>query len=420
MSPPERAADTPAVYTAGMNATCLPAARLPPARPGIPLAPVLSLATFGAPRTPQPRGVLTAGPARLVTSGRIAIANALHEMGIAPGDSVLVPAYHSMSMIAPVLACGAGARFYKVGLDTAVDLDDMAACLDPSVRAVMVTNYFGVPQALERVRAFCDQHGLLMLEDCAHCFFGEHEGKPVGSWGDYAIASSMKFFPIYEGGCLVSARHALRLPQPVSAGAGFEAKAGLNALENSFSRGRLALLHVLLWPALRFKDALRRKAASAGPGATAPAPLAPSSSDSSVEFDPRWQDKRSSWFSRLVLRRASHARIVALRRKHYLHLQQALAGLPGCRPLYALLPALACPWMFPLWVDDPEPLFERLLAAGVPVTRFAHALWPGVDASVCANSVALSRSVIAFPCHQELRADELAWMSAAIRAALLA
>ena len=402
-----------------MNSTRPPVARPAEVRPAIPLAPVLSLATFGAPRAPQPRGVLTAGPARLVTSGRIAIANALHEMGIGAGDSVLVPAYHSLSMIPPVLACGARPVFYKVGPDTAVDLVDMAARLDPSVRAVMVTNYFGVPQALQHVRAFCDRHGLLMLEDCAHCFFGEHEGKPVGSWGDYAIGSSMKFFPIYEGGCLVSARHALRLPQPVSAGAGFEAKAGLNALENSFARGRLALLHALLWPALKLKDALRRRSA-AGAGTTGAAPLAPSSSDSSVEFDPRWLDKRSSWFSRLVLRHASHARIVALRRSHYLRLEQALAGLPGCRPLYARLPALACPWMFPLWVDDPEPLFERLLAAGVPVTRFAQALWPGVDASVCANSVALSRSVLAFPCHQELRADELVSMSAAIRAALLA
>jgi perosamine synthetase len=390
-------------------------APLPSARPRLPLAPVLSLASFGAPRTPQPRGVLTSGPARLVTSGRIAIANALHEMGVGPGDSVLVPAYHSLSMIPPVLACGAQPVFYKVGPDASVDLDDLATHLQPSVRVLMATNYFGVPQALDRLRAFCDLHGLLLLEDCAHCFFGEHAGRAVGAWGDYAIASSMKFFPIYEGGCLVSAHHPLRAAAPQSAGWGFEAKAGLNALEASFGWGRLALLHALLWLPLRLKDALRRRARHSAPSAPA---LAPSSSDSSVEFDPRWLDKRSSWFSRLVLRRASHARIVALRREHYLQLQQALAGLPGCRPLFAQLPAQACPWMFPLWVDDPEPLFARLLAAGVPVTRFAQTLWPGVDASVCANSVALSQHVLAFPCHQELRADELAWLAAAIRTAL--
>jgi perosamine synthetase len=388
----------------------------PPARPRAPLAPVLSRSTFGAPHAPRPASVLDAGAARMVTSGRIAIALALREMKVGPGDAVLVPAYHSMSMIPPVLACGARALFYKVGLDARVDLTDVAAKLDPSVKAIMVTNYFGIAQQLSVLRAFCDSHGLQMLEDCAHCFFGEHEGRAVGSWGDYAIASSMKFFPVYEGGCLVSARHALRAPALASAGAGFEAKACLNALENSFAYGRLPLLRAALWLPLQLKAALwgmlkRRRAPDA-------AALTPSSSDSSFEFDARWLDKRSSWFSRHIVARASHARIVQRRRANYLQLQQALAGLPGCRPLFAALPEGACPWLFPLLVDAPQPLFERLHAAGVPMTRFAETLWPGVDASVCVNSAELSRRVIALPVHQELRADELAWMTLTVRAAL--
>ena len=74
--------------------------------------------------------------------------------------------------------------------------------------------------------------------------------------------------------------------------------------------------------------------------------------------------------------------------------------------------------MFPLVVDDADALFARLHHEGVPLTRFAEVLWDGVDASVCANSVYLSRHVLAFPCHQELRPDELAWIIARIRAAL--
>ena len=71
-------------------------------------------------------------------------------------------------------------------------------------------------------------------------------------------------------------------------------------------------------------------------------------------------------------------------------------------------------------MDDPEALVARLLAAGVPVTRFGTPPWPGVDERVCANSLALSRHVLAFPCHQELRPAELAWIAAQLRAALLA
>ncbi len=383
----------------------------PPGRPRVPLAPVLSRSSFAAWAGARPASVLDAGAVRQVTSGRIAIALALREMGIGAGDGVLVPAYHSMSMIPPVLACGARPLFYKIGPDAAPDLADIAARLDGSVKAIMVTSYFGFPQALDQLRAFCDSHGLQLLEDCAHCFFGQHAGKPVGSWGDYAIASSMKFFPIYEGGCLVSARHALSTPQPVSAGAGFEGKAALNALENSFAYGRLPLVRAALWLPMQLKALLWRLLKRGG----APE-LAPSSSDSSFEFDPRWLDKRSSLFSRLVMQHAAHARIVALRRAHYLQLEQSLAGLPGCRPLFARLPDGACPWLFPLLVDLPEPLFERLYKAGVPLTRFAETLWPGAE--ICANSIHFSRHVLAFPCHQELRADELAWMAATIREAL--
>jgi perosamine synthetase len=385
----------------------------PPGRPRVPLAPVLSRSSFAAEPVPRPLSVLDSGAARQVTSGRIAIALALREMGIGAGDTVLVPAYHSMSMLPPVLACGARAVFYKVGPDAAVDLADVAIKLDASVKAIMVTSYFGFPQALAELRAFCDSRGLMLLEDCAHCFFGEHGGKPVGSWGDYAIASSMKFFPIYEGGCLVSARHRLTAQQPVSAGAGFEAKAALNALESSFAYGRLPLVKAALWLPMQLKAALWRMLKRGD----APA-LAPSSSDSSFEFDPRWLDKRCSLFSRLVMRRVSHARIVALRRAHYLRIERALAGLPGCRPLFAALPDGACPWLFPMLVDDPEPLFERLHKAGVPITRFAETLWPGAE--ICANSTYLSRHVLAFPCHQELHPDELAWMTATISEALTA
>ena len=382
-----------------------------PDRPRVPLAPVLAARAFGRARAPS---VLDAGQARHVTSGRIAIAMALREMGIGPGDAVLVPAYHSLSMLPPVLACGAVPVFYKVGPDGAADLEDIATNITPQVKALMVTSYFGFPQALMTLRALCDRHALLLLEDCAHCFFGTHEGRAVGSWGDYAIASSMKFFPIYEGGCLVSAHHALAAGQPTGAGAGFEIKAALNALEHSFAYGRLPLLHALLWLPLRLKQALWR------PRSPAAAPLAPSSSDSSAELDLAWLDKRSSWFSRTVLRRTAHARLVQQRRANYLLLQQSLDGLPGCRALHAQLPDGACPWMFPLWVEQPEPVFARLLDAGVPVTRFAQSLWPGVDDQVCANSAALSRHVLAFPCHQGLGAGEVAWLGTAIAAAVRA
>ena len=397
----------------------------------IPSVPVLSLAAFrdGPDAGRALPSLLDNAQTRLVTSGRIAIGLALRALGVGAGDLVLVPAYHSPSMIPPVHWCGADVVFYRVLPDTCADLADIQARLAEhagtrAIKAIMVTHFFGIPQDLAPLRALCDARGIGLIEDCAHCFFGAHDGVAVGSSGDYAIGSSMKFFPIHEGGCLVSQRHALdtRLQ---SAGIGFEAKAALAALESSFSYGRLPALRVILALPLRARtllwNAMKAARAPAGrAGATTTSSLAPSSSDSSYSFDPRWIDKRSSWFSRLTLRLASHARIVARRRRHYLALHEALQDVPGCRVLFAALPDGACPWVFPLLVDETDAVAEQLAQAGVPMVRFGATLWPGVDASVCATSVELGQRMIALPCHQSLRSTELAWMIATVRGALQA
>jgi dTDP-4-amino-4,6-dideoxygalactose transaminase len=387
-------------------------------RRAIPSVPVVSLGTFAGHGATLP--ALDDAPAvQPVSSGRIAIGMALRALGVGPGDRVLVPAYHSPSMIPPVHWRGAEAVFYRIHPDTTADLDDVASKLGPGVKAVMATHFFGFPQDLRALRALCDAHGAGLVEDCAHCYFGERDGVAVGSSGDYAIGSSMKFFPIYEGGCLVSHRHALPAVAQ-GGGLGFEAKAALGALEASFAQGRLPVLRAALALPLRLKTALwnRAKARTRARGASTAPALAPSSSDSSFDFDPHWVDRRSSWFSRAVVRRAGRARLVEARRRNYLELERALAGAPGWQPLFAALPAGACPWVFPLLADHPDALFERLRAAGVPMVRFGASLWPGVDAGVCANSVALGRRLFGLPVHQELRASERAWLAAAVRRAL--
>jgi len=311
-----------------------------PARPLIPLVPIMSASSFRRAGAPAARTVLDAGNYRLVTSGRVAIALALRELGVGRGDDVLVPAYHSPSMIPPVLWRGATPVFYRVRPNAAVDLDDLASRIGSGTRAIMVTHYFGFPQDMRPIRALCNARGVALIEDCAHCFIGEHGGRPVGAWGDYAIASSMKFLPVYEGGALVSARHSLEKLALHSAGPGFEAKVALNSLERGFDYGRLAAVRAALWLPLRAKGALwglmkKLRGTRQGPA------LAPDSSDSSFNFDPRWLDKRSSLFARAMLKLASPGRIRALRRSHYERLEEAVKDLPGMRTLHQVL-ALPC------------------------------------------------------------------------------
>ena len=74
-------------------------------------------------------------------------------------------------MVDPVVWRGVNAVFYRLHPDTSPDVDDIAHRLTSRTRAVLVVHYFGFPQPLEQLRAFCDAHVLILIEDCAHAFF---------------------------------------------------------------------------------------------------------------------------------------------------------------------------------------------------------------------------------------------------------
>ncbi|HSY29696.1 MAG TPA: aminotransferase class I/II-fold pyridoxal phosphate-dependent enzyme, partial [Burkholderiaceae bacterium] len=153
-------------------------AHFPPAR--VPTAPVLSMASIRGEGGKYVPSILDAAQVKYVTSGRVAIGLALKQMGVGANDSVLVPSYHCASMIEPIIWAGAKPVFYRIRPDTSVDLDDLATKVEGSTKVLMATNYFGFPQDLPALRAFCDTRGLKLLEDCAHSFLGECQGKPIG------------------------------------------------------------------------------------------------------------------------------------------------------------------------------------------------------------------------------------------------
>ncbi len=386
-------------------------------KPQIPTLPVLSLGSFHRAHDQHIPSVLDAARTRFVTSGRVAIALALLQMNIGKGDKVLLPAYHCSSMVEPIIWAGAEPVFYKIHADTSVDMEDIKNRLDGSTKLLLVTNYFGFPQKLSQIRSFCDAHHILLLEDCAHSFFGECDGKPLGTFGDYAVASAMKFFPIYDGGYLVSTRHRIAGLSLESAGPGFEIKAALNTLEKSFAYGRLGFLKKMTSVPIWFKnfiwETIKRR--------TLPEKVSfgPDASEGGFGFEAKWLEKKATFFSKYLIKQVCKTRIAVNRRRNYIALQTALEGLPGCHPLFPELPAGVYPYVFPLVTDEPEIHFSFLKKAGVPVIRFGEFLWQSGEASVCQVSADLSRRVLQFPCHQELKEAELEWMIKTISATFL-
>ncbi len=386
-------------------------------RARIPTAPVLSLESFGGDKDQRVPSVLDAGGAKYVTSGTVAIALALQQMKIGKNDKVLLPAYHCIAMVEPVIQANATPVFYKINLDTSIDLDDIQARLEGSIKLLLVVHYFGFPQSLSKIRIFCDEKKILLLEDCAHSFFGEYDGRPLGSFGDYAIASTMKFFPIYEGGLLVSSRHSISSLHLESAGVAFEIKATLNTLERGFEYGRLGFFQKLIclpmWLKNFFWGNIKKRISSEN------IDFGPESSDGGFAIEEKWLNKKSSIFSQYLTKRVSQTRIATRRRKNYITLLEALSGLPECRPLFDRLPDGVIPYVFPLIVEEPEKFFKPLKNLGIPVIRFGEFLWHSIDANIYPVSTKLSKQVFQFPCHQELTSAELDWMIREIRGVFL-
>lgn len=345
-----------------------------------------------------------------LSSARTAIALALKHLGISRGDSVMIPAYHCTAMIEPVVWIGAKPIFFQIQPDTSANIADLDRKIDKSTRAIMAVHYFGFPQNIEEVRRFCDQNNLFLIEDCAHSFFGESNGSAIGTWGDYSVSSTIKFFPSYEGGILASSKQTLDkshiLPSPLA----YQFKSLINMLEISIQHNRLKALK----PFLKIKDYVWRKVKENQENFHKGL-IAPPAAYGSYHFDPFWADKKISFISRKIVQTAAKSRVIAKRRKNFESFLTELSEVRGGVPLFKSLPEKVVPYVFPFYVESPEKVFVAMKNAGIPIIRFGEQLWRGVDFSVCKVSYDYSKKIFQFPCHQDLEEKEVESMIGKIK-----
>lgn len=377
--------------------------------PSVPVVPVFDGAAVFARGHSDLPSVCDVSHVLYTSSGAAAIALALRHAGIGEGDEVLLPAYHCLSMVEPVQAVQARPVFYQVRADLSVDLGHLETKIGKATRALLATHYFGFPQDMTAIRALADRHGLRVIEDCAHAFFGLVQNRAVGTLGDYAIASARKFFPIHDGGCLVSMRHPVENLELRPVGLIFHMKAAINIVEEAFAFGRARVLFLLLrWP-LRLKDAVWRtlKPSADHKSVSSIGPVA------SVEFRyfaPERMDRAMSFPSRAIMVLSGKGRIVERRRSNFRRMVAGLSGLPNGRPLYDLLPDSVVPYMVPFVIDQPEIVFPVLKRRGVPIYR-----WETLATDGCSVSNDYAQRLLQLPCHPELREAEIDWMIACIR-----
>lgn len=375
----------------------------------LPRGPVLDWSSLSGARTADLPAMDQMPALRMTTSGRAALAMALRELRLPPGAKVLVPTYHCPTMIAPVVFAGLKPVFYALGKDALPRLDTFHAAA-PDARAMIVAHLFGLPRSLARVRQWCDTHGVALIEDCAHSFFGQAGERPVGAWGDFATASLTKFFPVPEAGLLVSATRRLSDVALASQGWKAQLKGAVDVLEGAINSGRLRGLQFALRGVFTLKngrsaDHISQQELS---GSQLPAPV-----DDLQGCDMLRAEMQPLAVARWGYDRLPRARMAVRRRANFQQLKGALANAPGARLLFDRA-GTDTPYALPLWVDDADRVYQGLRSAGAPVFRWDRK-WTGTPNLDDDEGPGWSRHVLQLLCHQDLSDTETAWVAETVR-----
>lgn len=66
---------------------------------------------------------------------------------------------------------------------------NQAFLLYPEVRIVVAAHLYGTPAKIDEIKAICDRHGAVIVEDAAESLGASYRGRQTGSFGDFNIIS---------------------------------------------------------------------------------------------------------------------------------------------------------------------------------------------------------------------------------------
>jgi len=142
---------------------------------------------------------LGAGFTVACASGTDALMLAIRASGIGVGDEVITSPFTFIATAEAI--CYAGATPVYVDIDHAtynIDPALIEAAITPRTKAIIPVHLFGQPADIAAIKAICEKHNLLLIEDCAQSFGASTPQGMTGSIGSFGCFS---FFPSKNLGC---------------------------------------------------------------------------------------------------------------------------------------------------------------------------------------------------------------------------
>lgn len=131
-----------------------------------------------------------------VSSGTNALYLALKSCGITNGDHVLVPCLSWLSTFTAVQKIGAIPIGVDIGEDLQINLDLIKKNITKKTKAIIIVHFTGYLKNYNKLKKFCINKKIKLIEDAAQSFGAIVLNKPSGSFGDFSCFSMnpMKVF----------------------------------------------------------------------------------------------------------------------------------------------------------------------------------------------------------------------------------
>lgn len=151
-----------------------------------------------------------------VNSCTAALHLSLLAANLGPGDEVITTPLTFCATVNAILHTGATPVLADVDPGTMnIDPDEVRRKITPRTKAILLVHFAGLPCDMDSLLAIAREHGLLLIEDCAHAVEAEYRGQPLGTLGDFGCFSfySTKNVTTGEGGMVLarSLKHADRV-----------------------------------------------------------------------------------------------------------------------------------------------------------------------------------------------------------------